>query len=845
MANLSLDQSCILACGTSCPEVTAPWVCPALADWSSLPHAASCGAFDGTTSPTPHAGACTATLPTGSALQKTNAKGSPVVLPDGRRVEPAGNEWLFDDYPGGFPSGALLIPGTPWLAVVDTGYDTHSVRIVDINALRFGLPGSPVVSSIPYPAPAALNWGMAYASSTKTLYVASGYQSTDNPDSFVYAFEVDAVTGTITADTARSIALPAGTFPQALAVSPDGSTLLVGQASSSQVLAYSLGVSSYGTMKGSIDVGAEDVYEVQFDPYDPAGNTAYATLWLGPVNLSAPNAMRLARIDVAGQKVQTISLGKEPEGMVFLDARTMVVAEGFSDSLAVVDRTTAKVVGQVSLGGAGLEPTALAWDADYGRLYATLASDNAVEAFDVDLTTTPPAITPAGKIPTSWWPTAVVVEPGGNGTAYVVTGRGHGLVGVPSGSNDGASLMRGSVQAAPYMDATALAAATSTADGDNDVQAYDGYPTVQCSGAPYDFPIPADVTSGPSRAIQHVIFIERENKTFDALFGDLPGVDGDPGDILAPGQQSSIWENARSWATTFAHMDNYYAPAEQSIQGHYWDVFGRSSDVDEKRWVVTWGRGEFSALDSPGVSDESSPIEGSLFSSLQAAGVTIENDGEDLALAYLNGNWPGGTTSGTTPDTIGGCYIAGRARVTCDLPQFTYVWLPNDHTLGLQAGSPNPGIMMAVNDEATGMLLDGISHSPIWPTTLVVVVEDDPSTGLDHVDMHRSIALFASPWVKRGYVSHGHYDISSLHKLFAHIFGKPYGNQEIEGAPLPLDMFTGTPSYAPFAYLPRTFSDGSCNPASGEEAIIAGKWDFSRPDEQPGLGEQLRRHLKR
>jgi hypothetical protein len=368
---------------------------------------------------------------------------------------------------------------------------------------------------------------------------------------------------------------------------------------------------------------------------------------------------------------------------------------------------------------------------------------------------------------------------------------------------------------------------------------------VQCpNGAPYDFPIPAKVTDGGSQAIQHVFFIERENKTFDALFGDLPGVDGDPSYILSPQYQSSIWQNARKWAAQFAHMDNYYSDAEQSIQGHYWDVYGRSSDVDERRWVVTWGRGEFSSTNSPGVSDYSAPLEGSIFSELQGQGVTLTNMGELVGgIAYRDLHWPGGTTDTTTPDTYGGCYIAARARVLCDLPQFTYAWLGGDHTFGLAAGKPNPGIMMAVNDEATGMLLDGISHSPLWATSLVVVIEDDPSTGLDHVDMHRSIALFASPWVKRGYVSHAHYDVASLHKLIAHIFGKPYRNREIADAALPLDMFTSTPDYTPFDYMPRTYGDASCNPMGTMAAKRAEAWDFSEPDEQPGLGEQVAEYL--
>jgi hypothetical protein len=170
------------------------------------------------------------------------------------------------------------------------------------------------------------------------------------------------------------------------------------------------------------------------------------------------------------------------------------------------------------------------------------------------------------------------------------------------------------------------------------------------------------------KLIKHVVFIVRENKTFDALFGDLPGVDGDPSYILSPAYQSSqIWQNARSWATTFSHMDNFYEDAEQSIQGHFWTVFGRTSDLDERRWVVTWGRGEFSAEESPGVADNDAPVEGSIFSSLQSQGVTVDNMGELIGgLAYRDTQWPGGSTNSTIPDTTGACFIAARDRVLCN-----------------------------------------------------------------------------------------------------------------------------------------------------------------------------------
>jgi len=843
MDDLKSDSTCILNCDPSCTEATTPWVCPALADWSTIPHdPVACGSFDGKTYPAPVQGQCTATTPGGTALEKTNASGTPVVLPDARKIEPAGNEWVFTDFPGNLPSGALLVPGTSWLLVVDTGYTTHSVRAVNMQTLRSSPGVDPVASSISYAPPKALDWGMAYVPSTSVLYVASGYQSPDDTDSQIYAYDFDPLSGRLTADAGKSVPLPSGTFPEAVAVSPNGQTMLVGQVTDEHVLIVSLAPSTYGMVTGKIGVGQPDVFEIRFDPNDPTGNTAYSTEWLGPASGTDSTSMRLSELNVSAVTSQTITVGKEPEDMAFLDARYMVVANGFSDSLSIIDRPAGMVAATVPLGTTGLEPTSLAWDGPNNRLYATLASANAVAAFDVDLTQSPPAIEPAGHIATGWWPTAVVADV--DGTIYVTTGRGHGTQGLNVDGDNG-TYLQGSVQAVPFMDDTALVAATATADGDANPQGFDGYPTVQCGGAPYDFPIPAKTTDGPSTLIQHVFFIERENKTFDALFGDLPDVDGEPSYILSPQYQDSIWANARQWAQQFAHMDNYYSDAEQSIQGHYWDVYGRTSDVDERRWVVTWGRGEFDQTVSPGVSDYSAPLEGSIFSSLQGLGVTIENDGELVGgLAYRNIKWPSGSSSSTIPDTLGGCYLAARARVTCDDPQFVYAWLGNDHTFGLSAGYPNPALMMSVNDEATGMLLDGISHSPMWATSLVIVIEDDPSTGQDHVDMHRSIALFASPWVKHGYVSHAHYDVSSLHKLFSHVFGKPYRNQEIANAGLPLDMFTSTPDYTPFEYIPRSYTDVSCNPGGTTGARRAAGWSFIHPDEQPGLGQQLEEYLR-
>lgn len=847
MASIKSNPSCALDCSPTCTESQNPWTCPAMAEWGTIPHDPACPAWDGKTTPPALTGTCTASAPSAGALAKANRTMSPIVLPDGRRLAPSGTEWVFSepDLPGGF-AGSAVFDGTHWLIVGDEGYDTNALRVVNTTLLRAGGTASPVVSTVKWSPPKGIGYGLAFEPTTNVVYVAG-----DLGIGKIIAYDLDPATGSLTEDAAKSIALPASTLSGSLAISPDGKTLLVSQGLGTSVLVYSLDPASYGKAKGSIELGQQDAYAVAFDPNDASGNTAYVTLWTSPVSPSDPTKMQLQQLDVTGGKASTISVGQAPEAIAFLGARYAVIANALTDSLSVVDRPAGKVVLEVPVPtqgqthGAG--PSALAFDAKNNRVYATLSSVNGVAAFDVDVSGSAPKVTLAGVFSTGWWPSSVTVDPA-DGTLYITNGKGHG-----SGTDDVArdfdtgavaDLIRGSVQAVPYMDATALAAATTAFDAANQVAMIPGYSTVQCNGAPYDFPIPDKIDSGPSTKITNVFFVVRENKTFDDIFGDVPGVDGDAKLVMAPGKEDTIWPNARAIGAAFAHMDNYYSDAEQSIQGHAWTVFGRTTDYTERRWVDIWGRGEFGIGFTPGVGDFTVPMEGNVFSWLQANDVTMQNMGDLLGLAYRDTQWPGGTSEGTIPDTTGACYIAERTRLLCNAAQFSYVWLANDHTLGFSAGRPAPPLMIAVNDEATGMLLDAISHSPIWPTSLVIVIEDDPNTGSDHVDLHRSISLFASPWVKRHYVSHAHYDVASLHKLFSHVYGKPYRNATIANAALPLDLFTSTPDYTPYTYKPRAYQDLSCNPAGTTGGKAAEQWDFSEPDNQPGLAAQVVEAMK-
>jgi hypothetical protein len=281
-----------------------------------------------------------------------------------------------------------------------------------------------------------------------------------------------------------------------------------------------------------------------------------------------------------------------------------------------------------------------------------------------------------------------------------------------------------------------------------------------------------------------------------------------------------------------------------------WTTYGRTSDFVERTWMI--GAAGYGRDAGGGLTPAGRPEEGSVFEWMVAQKFDFDILGEGTGLPApptdgshnpLDGQYPGIAQNIGLEDVTKSCYFAARARVKCDLRPFVYVTLPNDHTFGGGGGRPTPETMIAVNDEATGSLLDALGRSPFWKDTLVIVTEDDPQDGGDHIDLHRTPIVFAGPWVKKGYVAHGHYDVASLIKLFAHLYGLPYPNAAVARAPLPMEMFTSTPDYATWTVKPRT-EPRACNGTGSSFAVRAQQWDFDEIDEQPGLGAQVRQMLR-
>src|SRR6185436_4990261 len=251
------------------------------------------------------------------------------------------------------------------------------------------------------------------------------------------------------------------------------------------------------------------------------------------------------------------------------------------------------------------------------RLYATLAGINALAAYDVDLTKTPPTLAPAGRLSTSWWPTGLVTQPDGSLTVVNLRGRPIGPYPAPVDIGDGGgdSQMKGSIQRIPAPSAADLTAGDAAVKAAVEVGARPGYPTLSCPGGAKDFPVPATNTEGPSPVIKHVFFVVRENKTFDSVLGDLPGVGGDPKLTFKQTtmEMDQIWPNFRALAKAFTLSDNYYDLAVKSTQGHHWTTYGRATDFCERTWSD-----DLRPVPLCGVSDVGRAEEGSLFEWLQS-----------------------------------------------------------------------------------------------------------------------------------------------------------------------------------------------------------------------------------
>ena len=515
------------------------------------------------------------------------------------------------------------------------------------------------------------------------------------------------------------------------------------------------------------------------------------------------------------------------------DGRTLFVAHAAADLVSLVDLRAGRVAHTVALGLTaraphGSTPNALAVAPDGRTLYVANGDNNDVAVVRLGGEDGPRV---AGLIPTAWDPTAVALSADGR-TLYVANGKGTGAGPNPRGPTAPdarrdqyiGALLVGSVSKIPVPDAATLHRWT------RQVLANSPYRDALLTRQPWPTRSPIPRAAGDTSPIRHVLYVIRENRTYDQVFGDDPRGDGDPrlaifGDSVTP--------NAHALARQFVLFDNFYVNGDVSADGHMWTDAGIAGDYVGKTWPANYsGRRDWDYTAGLPALD---PLAGYLWDAARRAGVTARNYGEmtewDSAakvarandqglLAITDRRFTGWDLD--VPDSVRADEFLRelrQAETSGVLPQLIILDLPNDHTYGRQPGKPTPRAMVAENDRALGRIVEAFSRSRFWKETAIFVLEDDAQNGPDHVDAHRSPLLVASPWLRRGMIDSTFYTTASVLRTIELILGlKPLSQYDAGATPL-FPAFTTEPDGAAYAALPARWPLDELNPRRQQSSI--------------------------
>jgi DNA-binding beta-propeller fold protein YncE len=858
-----------------------------------------------------------------------------------------------------FPATIALSPDGRYAALLNQGYGTQetgarqSIAILDLsNNQLHDFPDDRL--SDDYSTRQSYFIGLVFSSDGKHLYASMGSitdptgekpASTGNgiavhkfadgqvtPERFIKIAPQPIAKGKEVAFGVRKT--PAGTalpYPAGLAVLPGakGDRLLIANNLSDNVVL--LDVNS-GKIEKSFDL-SRNRYIPSAYPYtviaNKGGTKAWVSLWntssVAELNLESGEVQRWIEVIKSADAVapswhptaMAFSPSEETLYVTFANADVVAAVHVKSGAVFMPYRTNDKDYGSLLQRDYGSVLQAIVLSPDGKYLFAAAGALDAIAVFEViDLQEptrnggiggSPGPILPRGFIPTEWYPSALAIA--GN-DLLIATAKGHG-----SGPNNMQGQLKGERKRKehPYI-ATLIGgsiARLSLADIDKNLAAYtrqvEEDNLIHSDGGKFEF-------AGGTNPIRHVIYVLKENRTYDQIFGDLPVGDGDPSLTM---YGADITPNQHKLALQFGVLDNFYDSGEVSGDGHLWSTASTTSDYNEKTWPIgyrskerTYDSGGSVAEEYPleqGIPDVDDPATGFLWDNLARRGLTYRIYGEFIAAVWCKSAKANSPKEGTPSPSSATCPVAEinkgeplppnvgnprggpspwpwaipqmkrmrptkaalrdhydaqfpdfntdypdqlradeflrefdefvKAKETAkELPQFTLLYLPDDHTGGTRPGKPTPQASVADNDLALGRVVDAVSHSPYWDDTAIFVLEDDAQDGADHVDAHRSTALVISkyaPHAPQALVDHHFYTtVSMIHTMEA-LLGLPPMNLFDAHAPLMSPLFAGPGTQPAFQADDRNLRSGliyKMNDKKAAGAKESSQMNFSRPD---------------
>ena len=600
-------------------------------------------------------------------------------------------------------------------------------------------------------------------------------------------------------------------------------------------------------------------------PYDvvvgPGGHLLYVSDWAGrqvlavdPVTLAVA-----ARIPVGDHPTQ---IARHPaDGRLF-------VACGSADGVWVVDPKRGVVTEVINTklfpkAPEGSTPDAVAVAPDGKTLYVANADNNCVCVVDVEAKDRSAV---KGFIPTGWYPTAVAVTPDSK-TLLVGVGKGNQSKANPlftkeqlaAKEKDEVRAIARRLMPYPYI-GTTLSGALSIVPVPDEARLKEytarvykncPYSDAQLTAAPHPAKTAIPTKVGDPSPIKYVIYVIKENRTYDQVFGDLaagpnPKGNGDPALCMFP---RKVTPNHHKLAEEFVLLDNLYCNGQVSRDGHPWSTAAYHTDYIARDWHLTYSQRKGVADDDD---DLATPPSGYLWDACKRAGLSYRSYGEygkrvsDAdGSVKMEGKVPG-LVGHTCPDYGIPKERGVRVRDTDNvavflkeydafakagtMPRFVVMSLGEDHTDGTRPGAYTPQACVASNDLALGRLVEAVSNGPLWKETAIFVIEDDAQNGPDHVDAHRTVGLVVSPYTKRKHVDSTQYATVSLIRTMELILGLPPLSQYDAAARPMFDSFTATPDLTAYQHLPAEIDLTAKNDKLSYGAARSEKMDFSEYD---------------
>jgi len=725
-------------------------------------------------------------------------------LPTGVDLDPAGRS--FDV--GNMPLAMVLSPEGDRLVLSLSGWRQQGIQVVDVQS-------GAVLQTIPQP---GAFLGLAFSHDGKTLYVSGGNEDVI----YRYAWRDKQATPIDTIVLAAKEPKKDGTrFPAGIAVSHDDKYLFVAENISDSVAVVEL------ETKGVVQ-------RLQTEPYPYAvvispSNEVYVSAW-GGTTVSTFVSADHGVLKERGR----IKVGRHPSALLLNhNGSKLFVASASTNSIAVVDtkqlRVLSPLVDPPPAGpNQGSTPNALALSNDERRLYVAEADNNAVAIFQISNT----GNRLLGRIPVGWYPAALLLT---QDSLYVLNGKGRGTRANPQFPTPETKLADDSVS----------------------------YTLGQLNGTLTKLPAamrPAAITQLTARVarannwnkrnnpgayppFKHVIYIIKENRTYDQVFGDLAQGDGDTSLVFFP---RAISPNHHALAERFGLFDRFFCNAEVSQQGHVWSTAAYVTDYGEKTIPSLYS----DRRDGNDRNDVDEPASGYLWNAAIRKGLTLRNYGE-FGEPIPNKNKNEAVRYRATKTALDrytsreypsfDMTIRDQVRVEVwlkefqefvrrgNLPALQIMHLPSDHTSGGRPGRMTPKAHMADNDLALGRIVEAVSNSPYWNDTVLFALEDDAQDGPDHVDSHRSVLFVISAYNRSGLV-HRFVNTTDVLATVEEILGLgKLSKFDYYGRAL-REIFSGTPDLKPYASLKSEHPLNELNPAKSPTAQASLELELDRVD---------------